>query len=77
MASVSSTTFPTNLIGGRALHASRTDARAGSWLKLLPFDGGWSLRRPDGELVFAAAGPTARQACLELARVEGVLTLLH
>jgi hypothetical protein len=76
MVSVSTTTFPSNLTGIRLLRASASKARAGAWLKLEPFDGGWALRRPDGELVSAVAGPSGRQACLELAHAQGVLTLL-
>ena len=76
MVSVSTTTFPSNLTGIRPLRGSASEATAGAWLKLEPFDGGWALRRPDGEVVCAQDGPSGRQACLELAQAQGVLTLL-
>jgi len=53
-----------------------TAARNGECLKLSPEREGWCLRRLDGTPAFRAAGMSARQACLQFAHSEGVLTLL-
>ena len=44
-------------------------------LRLLASDDGWSLVRPDGELLFRALGTRARHECLQFARAHGALAV--
>jgi hypothetical protein len=47
-----------------------------SRLRLLPSGDGWSVLSGDGQLLFSALGPSARQRCLEFAYADGTLALV-
>lgn len=51
-------------------------APAARHLLLRQSDDGWSLLRPDGEVVIRAMGERARRRCLEFARAVGVLAVI-
>jgi hypothetical protein len=76
MGAIAHRTRRTRLADVRAHRAWAARTRDSAALKLVPDDGGWSLVRLNGDLVFKAAGAYGRQACLTFAYAEGVPTVL-